>query len=488
MPKKIPQVKRLSCIFITLISPYAFASGYNVGTQSVSAQSTANANGAEAVDASVIYSNPAGMMNLQGTQFSLVANFVQPDVAFTQSGQSSANVGGNFVPFEGSNGGEFIDDAVVPHLYLSHRINDSYSVGLGIFVPFGAKAAYEDDFVGKYYSLETELTTLNINPSFAVKVDERHYFGIGLNVQYMDGKLVRKYYGPSITGGFATELAMAGAITPDQAYALINTSVAANQNGELDPRFSVEGDSWGLGVNLGYMFQVNDSTRLGLAYRSPVNHHLEGDAVLTETDNIENHLLALGIPNEALAAIHKNADGKVSVKTPESVSFNIFHQINDKFAVMSDLTWTKHNRLDQVVVEAQPITTTYLQTDWRTTAKISFGGTWQVTEPIQLRAGYMYDESPVGSAETTLPTLPDNDRQWFSLGAKILVGKSNSFDIAYSYIKVEDRDMNRIFDSQINENIPNNPAPDGLGSSSGQVAGTFESSAQIFGVQWNLLM
>ena len=46
---------RLHPLFLSiLVAPMAAGSGYSVGTQSVSAQGTANANGAEALDASVI--------------------------------------------------------------------------------------------------------------------------------------------------------------------------------------------------------------------------------------------------------------------------------------------------------------------------------------------------------------------------------------------------------------------------------------------------
>ena len=43
----------------------AHASGYHFGTQSVSAQATANASAAEATDATTLFYNPAGMTRLQ---------------------------------------------------------------------------------------------------------------------------------------------------------------------------------------------------------------------------------------------------------------------------------------------------------------------------------------------------------------------------------------------------------------------------------------
>ena len=48
-----------------LMTTGAHASGYRFGSQSVAAQGTADASGAEANDASTIFYNPAGMSRLE---------------------------------------------------------------------------------------------------------------------------------------------------------------------------------------------------------------------------------------------------------------------------------------------------------------------------------------------------------------------------------------------------------------------------------------
>lgn len=50
-------------------STQAVASGYQFGSQSVSGQGTAHANGAEANDPSTIFANPAGLSRLDGADF-----------------------------------------------------------------------------------------------------------------------------------------------------------------------------------------------------------------------------------------------------------------------------------------------------------------------------------------------------------------------------------------------------------------------------------
>ncbi|MGG6495905.1 UNVERIFIED_CONTAM: outer membrane protein transport protein, partial [Bacteroidetes bacterium 56_B9] len=64
----------------------AQASGYHFGSQSASAQGTANANAAEASDASVLFYNPAGLSRLEGSQASGVLNLVLPRGRFSDEG------------------------------------------------------------------------------------------------------------------------------------------------------------------------------------------------------------------------------------------------------------------------------------------------------------------------------------------------------------------------------------------------------------------
>lgn len=439
----------------------ALASGYNFGTQSAAAQGVANANGAEAADASTVYANPAGMVRLKGTQSSLVLNAVAPDVRFS----GSATVGGS------GSGGDPVELTVVPHGYITHQVNERFTVGLGLFVPFGANIDYGDDFAGRYYGQKTELATFNLNPSIGIKLDERHSVGLGLSAQYMKAKLVRKQSG----------LALASRINPALPTAMGGVAP--------DAEFGIEGDSWGYGFNLGYLFQPTETTRLGIAYRSAIRHKNKGDAYL------DADALAAAIDPytpatyaQLQAALSRTADGRADVKTPESLSFSAYHELNARWAVMGDLTWTRHSRLQQIVIQAQPITTTYLQTKWEDTWRAAVGTSWRYSDRLKLRLGYMYDQSPTDSASDVLPTMPDNDRQWVSLGASWQLDKQNSIDLAYSYIFIRDRSIDRYYDNATTPDISGGVTVANLptgGTTWGRVTGEVRSHAQVFGVQWN---
>ena len=459
-------------LFYACLPSLGFASGYNFGTQSASAESIANASGAEASDASTIYFNPAGMSLLHGNHFTQVLDVILPSVSFHPQGQATANVGGQFVPIQGDSGGTPISTTVVPHAYLTHEINDRYSVGLGIFVPFAAKLAYDSNFVGRFYGTETSLETTTINPSLSIRLNDQNSVGIGLDAQYMFGALTRSIYGPSYAYGLSPSLAPAVS--------------AADAQGAMDPYANIHGSNWGYGYNLGFLHSFNDDTRVGLAYRSAVRENLHARETLGNTTGLQSNLIMQGLPAALVHAAPTSAPAQVNVVTPESVSLNGWHRLNERWAVMADTTWTRHDRLQDLNILALPIANTSISLPWKNTWKASVGLSYQLSTAWQLRTGYMFDQSPTGANPGVFPTMPDNNRQWFSFGATYAINASNSIDLAVSYWKIDSRSLYRTYDNATQPDIPGNPsALSGTGSSQGQLGGRVDSSALALGLQWN---
>jgi long-chain fatty acid transport protein len=87
---------------------------------------------------------------LTGTNFSGGLTLVVPDSSYTDNGStkhSGGSTGG------GSTSG-YAPDVVAPSFYATHQINDKWTVGLGVFVPFGAELNYGETWAGRY-SLES---------------------------------------------------------------------------------------------------------------------------------------------------------------------------------------------------------------------------------------------------------------------------------------------------------------------------------------------
>lgn len=485
----------------------ALASGYHFGSQSVSAQGTAHANGAEAADPSVIFYNPAGLARLKGTQMTTGMSILIPRGEYEDKG--STDVFGNPTGSGDGDAGSYPPDAAAaPNFYFSRQINDQVTVGLGIFVPYGAKLDYEEDWSGRYGIQSASLETVNFNPSIAYRFNEHHSIGFGVSAQYIKsvqrGAADVKGASRQLAGQFVaanqqvTELAASplgqaaipllyGVSVPEEITRCNGQSgdafvdcVASNfaDNVQGDGYFRAKGDDWGFGWNIGYLWEPTESTRFGIAYRSHIKHTLKGEskwsfadvqgAVPSPTADLSGGI-DLGVitlpPKDQLELVldpanwvnpgdfaatrlHPNSKASTSIDTPESLSINAFHQLNDKVALMADVTWTRHSRLGTIGVGLDQVAgypyfngvtegDLNVRQDWNDTYKISLGMNYQYSDDLLLRTGIAYDKSPVSGASTRHPGFPDADRYWLSFGANYQLFKDTSVDLAYSFVQFD---------------------------------------------------
>ncbi|MCG9106908.1 OmpP1/FadL family transporter [Laribacter hongkongensis] len=448
------KIKNLSLAIALMggIPGVALASGYHFGSQSVSAQGTAFASAAEADDASTIFYNPAGMSRLKGNNFSGGLTVVIPNSDYTDKGSV------NFLnrPTGGDNGGTFAPSAVVaPSMYLTHQINDQFTAGIGMFVPFGASLDYGSGWAGRYGITKIDLMTININPSISFKLNEHHSFGFGISAQYMNAEL-------------------------DKAANVPTSGVSGDGN------IKIKGTDWGYGFNLGYMFTLDENTRFGISYRSAIAQKLRGYADW----NFSSLRFESSVSDVNKAKILANLNGKhpdskasVDVKTPESLSINGFHQINDKWAVMADVTWTRHSQMQNIDVNFNtPGEGDFVvRQNWRNTYKVSVGANYKYNDALMLRGGIAYDQSPVSDESLRHPALPDSNRWLFSLGGNYKFTKLDSLDFAYTYIDFANANLN--YKDSCN---PLGMNASGLCTGNGEnTKGQYKTNIHMLGVQYN---
>ncbi|MYN10558.1 OmpP1/FadL family transporter [Pseudoduganella aquatica] len=454
---------------LAALSTSAMASGYRFGSQSVAAQGTADANAAEADDASALYYNPAGMSRLQGQNFSAGATAVVPHSTYSDTGSkrfTGTSSGGT------ATDGYAPDVVVAPSLYYTKQINSQWSAGLGMFVPYGTKLNYGDNWTGRYALTNIKLEAIALNPSASFKLNEQHSFGFGLTAEYMKAELGQAVDVPG------TVAALAG--TPNSA-ALVKQIMALGGNPAAlaavkDGRGENDGKDWGFGFNLGYMFQLDKDTRFGIAYRSSISHKLKGSTVWdfsnVTTDAVVNKVLAASSRKVNSAAL-------VALRTPETLSVNGFHQINARWAAMGDVTWTRHDRMGDLHIQF-PGTDEgdeVIRQQWKNSVRVSLGANYKYDDKLTLRGGVAYDQTPVNSDELRHPALPDSDRKQFSVGANYKLSPRSSIDLAYSFLDFKDA----------NTNYRNNCSPLTAGcTGNGETTrGTYQTHLQLLGVAYN---
>lgn len=448
----------------------AAASGYRFGSQSVSAQGTAEANGAEAADASTIFANPAGLSRLDGRQIMGGVTAVLPHSSFQDSG-STRFVG---TPTGGKASQDDFAPSVVaaPTLYYSQKIDDRWSAGVGVFVPYGTKLDYDSDWSGRYALTNVKLEAVTINPSVAFKLNEQHAFGFGIDLEYMKARLGQ---GVDVPGTIAAvQMAGTGAALVRQIATLGgNPAVLATAG---DGHAAVEGKDWGYGFNVGYLYSPSADTRFGIAYRSSISHELKGGAIWDFSkvtgDQVVNGVLQ--------AAAHRvNSAARVDLRTPETLSVNAFHQFDARWAGMADVTWTRNARLSDIAI-AFPGTTEgdeIIRQQWKNTVRVALGANYKLNDAVTLRAGIAHDDAPVQSDALRHPALPDADRLQLSFGADWRLGPNSSLDLAYSYLHFQDAGGNYTNAC--------NPIATGCTGNGETTRGTWKTHMQLVGLAYN---
>jgi len=370
------------------LSGQAYAAGFALIEQSVKGLGTAYSGGAAvAEDATTIFFNPAGMSRLEGTQATAGLHVIMPSAKFTQTSSSVPVALGGGIPQSGGDGGEGGEVAVVPNFYFSAKAGANCNYGIGVNTPFGMATEYDENWVGRFHGIESNLMTININPSASYKINDNLSLGFGFSAQYLDVTLSQE----SVLGAGVSSYT------------------------------EMTGDSWGYGYNFGALYEFNDDTRVGASYRSSVFHSLEGD--------MDIRLSGSSVPITA------------KITLPASAQVSVYHRINDKFDVMADVMWTDWSVFEDLTVQL-PTSTNVTEENWKDNMRYSLGGTYHASEALTLRAGVAFDETPIPDNYRT-PRIPGNDRTWVAFGAGYTF-ESMSFDFGYAHLFVADGTINLV--------------------------------------------
>lgn len=473
-----------SLILLLAVNSTSYASGFALIEQSVSGLGNAFAGGAaSAEDATTVFFNPAGMTRLADQQTSMGLHVIAPSTKFTAAfaptnalGTPIRNTSGAALA-TGPSGGEGGVTGIAPNLYYVNKINDKLAIGLGINAPFGLSTEYDKTWAGRYHAIESDVKTININPSVAYKVTDQLSIGAGFNAQYIDATLSSMAdFGLQATAGLysAAQAAAAGgdlataATLQAQADALVAAGAPSNPNADVFSEISA--DDWSYGFNLGLLFEFTPESRAGLAYRSKVKHKLTGDADFTIQNSA--YLTALGLlPTAQGTFVNQGANG--SIDLPASASLSLYHQFSDTLAFMADVTWTEWSSFDKLVMNftgtlaTSPSVTTE---NWDDTWRYSIGASYKVTKELTLRTGAAYDETPISDNYRT-PRIPGEDRFWLALGAGYQFTDNLVLDCAYAHLFVAD--------SNIHKTATLGTEDEGRGT----IIGSFENSVDIASVQ-----
>ena len=384
------KVLTLTALSTLLLSTSAMAAGFHLREQSAAAQGNAYAGAtAGAENDSYAYYNVAGITRQKGMQVNMGGTYIAPRATAKnvrgQSGERGANVE------------NVVHAAISPNGTVSYQLNDKAFAAIAANSQFGMITKYDPEWVGSDHGITSDLKSGTITPMFAYKATDKLSLGAGVQMQYVWAHL---------------------------------TSSNTLAPGVRVNNITTNGNDFDMGYQLGALYEFTDSTRVGVGYRSEINHKLKGK------------MKSSGSPSPLFNA---RTNQKISAKltTPAMLSMGVYHDVNEKWAVMAEYQRVFWSSFQNLTFKSQNggYTISNVKENWRDTNFYSVGTSYMLDNQWKLRLGLAYDQSAVRYAHRT-PRIPDSDRIWYSAGLGYQYNENLSFDIGYTYIQAHKAKMN----------------------------------------------
>jgi long-chain fatty acid transport protein len=372
----------VAVVALLLPSLPALSAGFMVRENSAEAIATSYAgNGSRASGPDTVFANPAGMTKLISGGFEAGAVAILPSLTFSGEARQRG------VPIAGNDGGDHAGAALLPNFYGVVRLSDAFSAGIAITAPFGDAIDYGNAWYGRYLGIRTSVLSTDINPAVAWQIDQTWSVGAGVSAQLFKA---------DITSGI-DQTAIFGVASPDAFY-----------------RFKAH--DWALGFNGGVLADFGDGTRLGLTYRSAINHRMDGSLDFMAASPL------LGLVNGAASA---------KSKLPATTGLSVTREINTEFTLSAEAQFTQWSVFKDVIIESQNMPLANAE-NYRDSWMVALGGIWRLDDHWSLKGGVAFDETPVTSRYRTV-TVPDTDRYLLGVGAAYRLNDVVTVEGAYGH-------------------------------------------------------
>jgi len=356
---------------------------YEIGTDNVGLANAGAA--ARAQGPSTIASNPAGMSYLSGTQITGGLQVLYGDLKFNRD--SNTNV-------SGSGSGNVLDPIPGGSFFITHQLDDHWSVGFGSYGDFGLAANYDNDWSGRYFAQNASIAGLSLVPSVAYRFNDQWSVGVGVKAMY---------------GMLQTQTA-------------IDRS-PLDRTDRNDGQLKYEDNTWGYGANLGVIYAPQPGTRIGLAYTSKVDLDFEDRLDVKGSGPLTDNLNGLNT--------------KIDTQVPQTVTLSLFQQLDPKWAMLATVNWQDWSEFGEVGVQVDTNVagsqSTSIDANYKDTYQLALGAQYQATQQLLWNFGIAYDTSAVSDHNRTL-NVPMNDSWRLATGATYALNKDTDINVSWALV------------------------------------------------------
>ncbi|MEO5913264.1 MAG: outer membrane protein transport protein [Luteolibacter sp.] len=342
------------------LSGNVLAVGFRLPNQDPEGIARGNAFAATADNPAAIYYNPAGICQLEGQQLSVGSYFISTNIDYkSPTGETSSTV---------------TDFQAVPQIYYVYSPEESkFSMGLGLYAPYGLGIEYE------------------ANSAFPTIADE--------------AKLLYACFNPVVAYEICPGLSVAAGITLNYSDVTLERDIGLSAG----DRFKFDGDGYATGFNLGLLWQPRPMWSFGLNYRSATNVEFKGESIASPYSKYQSTEASLEFPDYIV--------GGISFRPDENWNFEF------------DLDWTDWDSVNDAKFKGTFGGDQTFPFRYTSGFMYEFGVTRQLGDGYFASAGYIYSENNSPDA-TFSPLNPDSDLNLGSIG---FGHRGDSFSWAVGY-------------------------------------------------------
>jgi long-chain fatty acid transport protein len=274
----------------------------------------------------------------------------------------------------------------IPSLFGHVPLGDRVQASLALLAPFGLAVSWPEGWVGAQESLSSQLTVLSVNPSLALRIDDRLSLAVGLSA--LHGTVSLALALPTPPGGLA----------------------------------SLTGQAWGVGANVGLLFRaLPDQLHFGASYRSRARLEFHGDADFSpEMTGFE--------------AFFTDQHAKAAITFPDVIAFGAMARPHPQLELSVEVDWVLWTTLRELVVDFERPATPDRHVELGSVNPLSgrLGIEWSWPEQrLAARTGISFDKSS-SRADSLSASAPDGDRVGVGAGLGWSFGRVG-LDVAYFY-------------------------------------------------------
>lgn len=273
--------------------------------------------------------------------------------------------------------------------------------GMGTDYPLTQYSAANGPYPAMFFEGYSSIQFWQMAPTISWNQGDNLSFGVSLNIDYQAVALKQAFLGDTSANG-----------SPDTTMANLDLSRTAQ--------------TFGFGISLGVLYDVNKDLTLGASYKSKqsfgdLNYQLTQGDIMDATGQMN----ISGCPVVSGASVCPTGEYSLGLDFPSILAAGIAYKVTDRVTVSADIKQIRWSEtLKTMDISGPNGASIKLAAGWEDQTIMAVGLAFQANERLNLRMGYNHADAPIDNADTDNNyILPATTVSHITFGGDYMLGR-----------------------------------------------------------------